>query len=207
MNARRLVITTALAVTTVLSATSASADGFLTPFVGVNFGGSTDDRFVDAVNDNSKVNWGVALGYMGGGVIGFEEELSYTPKFFAPGGTPSGTVGQVNVITLMSNLIIGIPIGGQSGGGFRPYVVGGVGLFRTDIDRVSTFFKASKNDFGFNLGGGVMGYFADHIGIRLDVRYFRNLNASDQADNPIGIAISRGNLNFLRGAAGLVLRF
>jgi opacity protein-like surface antigen len=207
MNARRFVTVTALALALFLPAAAAHADGFITPFVGVNFGGSTDDKFVDAVNDNSKVNWGVALGYMGGGIIGFEEELSYTPKFFAAGGMPSGTFGEVNVITLMSNLIIGIPIGGQSGGGIRPYVVAGVGLFRTDIDRVSTLFKASKNDFGYNLGGGVMGYFADHIGIRGDVRYFRNLNASDEADNPVGIAISKGTLNFIRGSVGLVLRF
>jgi opacity protein-like surface antigen len=198
---------TALTLATLLPSNLAFADGFLTPFIGVNFGGSTDDKFVNAVNDNSKVNYGVALGYMGGGIIGFEEELSYTPKFFAAGGTPSGTFGEVNVITVMSNLIIGIPIGGQSGGGIRPYVVGGVGLFRTDIDRVSTLFKASKNDFGFDLGGGVMGYFADHIGVRGDVRYFRNINASDQADNPVGIALSKGNLNFVRGSIGLVLRF
>jgi opacity protein-like surface antigen len=207
MNGRRFVTVTALALWALLSATAAHADGFLTPFVGVNFGGSTNDKFVDTVDDNSKVNWGVALGYMGGGIIGFEEELSYTPRFFAAGGTPSGTFGEVNVITLMSNLIIGIPIGGQSGGGIRPYVVGGVGLFRTDIDRVSTLFKASKNDFGYNLGGGIMGYFADHIGLRGDVRYFRNINASDEADNPIGIAISKGNLNFVRASIGLVLRF
>jgi opacity protein-like surface antigen len=203
MNGRRFVMVTALALATLLSSTAAHADGFITPFVGVNFGGSTDDKFVDAVNDNSKVNWGVGLGYMGGGIIGFEEELSYTPKFFAAGVT----LGQVNVITLMSNVIIGIPIGGQAGGGIRPYVVGGVGLLRTDIDRASTLFRTSKNDFGYNLGGGVMGYFADHIGIRGDVRYFRNINASEEADNPVGIAISKGNLNFLRGSVGLVLRF
>jgi Outer membrane protein beta-barrel domain len=203
MNSRRLVIVTALALATLLSSAAAHADGFVTPFVGVNFGGSTDDKFVDAVNDNSKVNWGIAVGYMGGGIIGFEEELSYTPKFFASGVT----FGQVNVVTVMSNLILGIPIGGQSGGGIRPDVVGGVGLLRTDIDRASTLFKASKNDFGYNLGGGIMGYFADHIGIRGDVRYFRNINASDEADNPVGIALSKGNLNFIRGSIGLVLRF
>jgi opacity protein-like surface antigen len=177
MNGRRFAITMALTVATLPASTIARADGFITPFIGVNFGGPTDDNCVNAVNDNSKVNYGVALGYMGGGIIGFEEELSYTPKFFAAGGTPSGTFGEVNVVTLMSNLIIGIPFGDQSGGGIRPYVVAGVGLFRTDIDRVSTLFKASKNDFGFDLGGGVMGYFADHVGLRGDVRYFRNINA------------------------------
>ena len=98
MNGRRFVMVPALVLATVLSATAAHADGFLTPFVGVNFGGSTNDKFVDAVTDNSKVNWGVALGYMGGGIIGFEEEISYTPKFFAPGII----TGQVNVLTLIS---------------------------------------------------------------------------------------------------------
>jgi len=208
MTGRRFVMVPALVLAIVLSATAAHADGFLTPFIGVNFGGSTTDKFVNAVNDNSKVNWGVGLGYMGGGIIGFEEEFSYTPKFFAPGVTQGGTaVGQVNVITVMSNLIIGIPIGGQKGGGVRPYVVGGFGLFRTDVDNASSLFRSSINDYGFDLGGGVMGYFSNHFGIRGDVRYFRNLKASEGADNPVGIAISKGNLNFLRGSIGFVLRF
>jgi hypothetical protein len=203
MNGRRFVVVTALALATLLSAAAAHADGFITPFVGVNFGGSTNDKFVDSVNDNSKVNWGVGLGYMGGGIIGFEEEISYSPKFFAPGVV----IGQVNVLTVMSNLIIGIPIGGQQGGGVRPYVVGGFGLFRTDVDKASSLFRSSINDYGFDLGGGVMGYFSNHFGIRGDVRYFRNLKTSEDADNPVGIAISKGNLNFLRGSIGIVLRF
>ncbi len=36
--------------------------------------------------------------------------------------------------TVMGNLLLGIPIGGQSGFGVRPYGVVGVGLIRTKFD-------------------------------------------------------------------------
>ena len=66
--------------------------------------------------------------------------------------------GSNNVLTAMGNVIIGIPIGGTKGAGVRPYVTGGLGLIRTSYGDLLNFDAVSNNDFGYNLGAGVMGY-------------------------------------------------
>ncbi len=107
---------------------------------------------------------------MGAGIAGFEVDWGWSPNFFQ-NTTGGGTfaVGDSNVTTFMGNLILGVPVGGQTGGGVRPYVVGGAGLLRSNISG-STFFDddLTSNDFGIDLGGGVHGYFNDHVGLRGD---------------------------------------
>jgi hypothetical protein len=180
----------------------ARADGYVTPWIGFNFSGATGTSLANSVDDNNKLTGGVSVGFMGGGIIGAEADFGYAPRFIAAGVV----VGQTNVLTAMGNLVIGIPIGGQSGGGIRPYVVGGIGLIRTDVEHSLAALTLDRNGAGFDVGGGVNGYFSDHIGIRGDVRYFRQFSISD-SDNAIGIVLGRGKLDFWRGSAGLVLRF
>jgi Outer membrane protein beta-barrel domain len=75
------------------------------------------------------------------------------------------------VLTLVGNLVIGIPLGGSRGFGFRPYGTAGVGLIRSRIDILEP--DVSSNDFGINAGGGAFLFFGDHVGMRGDLRYFR----------------------------------
>ena len=123
----------------VAAPSKASADWLLTPFVGWNFGGSADFQ-TDGDGDfddefEQRANFGVSLAWMGGGIIGFEADLGYTPNFFENTTGPDDfEFGDNSVTTLMANLMIGIPIGGQTGGGFRPYVVGGIGLVKATAD-------------------------------------------------------------------------
>ena len=65
------------------------------------------------------------------------------------------------------------------------------------------FDVASKNDFGFDVGGGVMGFFSQNVGIRGDVRYFRSFSGS--SDNLTGLAVS--DFNFWRGSVGVSFKF
>src|SRR5262245_57419569 len=111
----------AAAVALVAAPTQARAEGFVTPWVGSNWGS-------DIVN--GRAAFGVNAGYMGAGVIGGEVDFGYSPSFF---GTQND-FGHNTVIDLMGNLIIGIPVGGTHGAGIRPYVTGGIGLIRTQID-------------------------------------------------------------------------
>jgi hypothetical protein len=37
-------------------------------------------------------------------------------------------------------------------------------------------FDVNSSDFGVNVGGGVIGYLWDHVGLRADIRYFRDLS-------------------------------
>jgi opacity protein-like surface antigen len=101
-------------------------------------------------------------------------------------------------------VIVGAPIGG-SGGSIRPYVVGGVGLIRSNVqDAAGVFDVESKNDFGFDLGGGVMGFLGQNVGLRGDFRYFRSFQGSDSG-TATGLALS--NFHFWRGSAGVTFKF
>ena len=187
----------------------ASADWMFTPFVGAVFGGTV--TFNDSLGDfedelEKRTTFGGALTWMGGGVAGFEIDFGYTPNFFeSTAGDGDFDYGDSNVTTLMANLVLGAPIGGQSGMGVRPYASGGVGLIRSQVDDVTGFFDdLSSNDLGLNVGAGVTGFFADNVGIRGDIRYFRSLR-DNEPDGDFDIAL--GSLEFWRGSVGVTFRF
>jgi opacity protein-like surface antigen len=181
---RVLVLTAAVAF--VLTPAQVRAEGYVNPWLGGNFGNSSAE---------GKVAFGVNAGGMGAGIIGGELSFGFAPDFF-------GESVENSVLDLMGNLIIGIPVGGTSGPGIRPFVTGGLGLIRTSIDAPGV---DAANDFGYNLGGGVMGYFTDHIGLRGDVRYLRTLNSED-LDAPGVPDIDLGSFHFWRATIGLVIR-
>jgi opacity protein-like surface antigen len=190
MRFRRALVVLTLAAAALAVPSQARADWFFTPFIGANFSG-------DAVDTN--VNFGGSLGYMGGGVVGFEVDFGYSPNFWEdPGTSVDG-----DVTSLMANVIVGVPIGGQ-GQGVRPYVSGGAGLLRSAIDDVDDFFDVTDNSFGFNVGGGAMVFLTDHVGFRGDVRYFRSLEDEDGGDD---LDIGPGDFDFWRGTFGVAIRF
>ena len=92
----------------------ALADGMIIPFIGVNFAGNSGKELSRAVNAN-RVDWGASFAFMGAGVLGLEADIAHSPDFY--GRTD---LGGSSVLTATGNLLIGIPIGGQTGVGFRP---------------------------------------------------------------------------------------
>jgi len=177
--------------------TLARADGYVSPWVATNSGAGFERN---NVFDNGKTGFGVTAGAMGGGIFGAEFNFGYSPSFFGP----SADFGNNSVLDLMGNLIVGIPVGGQHGAGIRPYVTAGLGLIRTDIDGGVLFpANTSSNDFGWNAGGGVMGFFSDHFGLRGDVRYLRTLENNSSSTN---IDFDPGGFHFWRASAGIVIR-
>jgi len=186
-----LVVTAAVAM--IWAPLDARAEGYVSPWVGVQFGSDFN---------NGRAGFGADAGYMGAGIIGGELDFGYSPSFF---GTQND-FGNNTVINLMGNVIIGVPIGGTHGAGIRPYVTGGVGLLRTQIDGGTLAnVSSSNNQWGWNLGAGVMGYFNDHVGLRGDVRYlrgFEDLNTGNQVIDLNGA----NQLHFCRTSFGVVLR-
>jgi len=211
MSLRKISVMVAIcAVALAATPRSASADWLVTPFVGWNFSGSADVSGNGGASINNqfehKLDYGVSLASMGAGAVGFEADFGYSPNFFETGTNSNNQfqfTNDSNVVTLTGNVIIGAPIGG-SGGSIRPYVVGGVGLIRNKVaDVPGVFDVSSKNDFGFDLGAGVMGFFAQNIGLRGDFRYFRSFQGS--SDTATGLALS--NFHFWRGSAGVTFKF
>jgi hypothetical protein len=193
-----LILTAALAVT--LAPALAHAEGYVSPWVAANAG----TRFGDF--DNGRAGFGVDAGGMGKGVIGGELDFGFSPSFF---GTKND-FGSNSVLNFMGNVIVGVPIGGTRGAGVRPFLTGGVGLIRTQIDGGTltgtiTNVSSANNMFGWDLGAGVMGYFNDHVGLRGDIKYLRGFE-----DMRTGITIidtnAPGQFHFWRAGVGVVLR-
>ena len=184
------------AVLLVVGPASARADWLFTPNIGLGFGGDTPS--------NDKLTYGASIGWMGAGVFGFEADLAYTPTFFENNTDNITFADSDNVTTAMANLILGIPIGGQRGKGFRPYVAGGLGMLKTHVVDSSQLFNVSNNDLGVDIGVGALGFMTDHVGFRGDVRYYRDLQ---NPDNGGDFTLATGNFDFWRGTVGLAFRW
>jgi hypothetical protein len=209
MSLRKLIVTSALALAAVAGMPAkASADWLFTPFVGMNWGGTAG--FNDAIGSfedefERQVNFGASLAWMGAGVFGFEVDFGYSPNFFQnTAGEGDFQFGDSNLTTLMANVKLGVPFGGQHGGGIRPYASGGVGIMKSKIDDPDDLFTVNSTDWGFNVGGGVTGFFSDKFGLTGDVRFFRSLE-DNEPDNELDVTI--GTFRYWRGTVGVVFRF
>jgi opacity protein-like surface antigen len=154
----------------------ASADWLFTPYLGINFGGAANTVDINTLDEafEQRANFGGSLAAMGGGIFGFEVDFNYTPNFFQlTEGDEDFEFFDVNssMTTLMGSLVVGVPVGGQSGVGVRPYVTAGAGLMRANINFEDIFDDLSTNELGINFGGGLHIFFTDNIGFRGDVRY------------------------------------
>jgi opacity protein-like surface antigen len=197
---KKCVMLAALAL--VLAPASARADWLFTPNVGAGFGGSAD---IDGDGTSRQhLSWGASIGWMGAGVFGWEADFAYTPEFFSGDDDDFDAFSSSNVTSFMVNALIGVPVGGTTGGGFRPYFSGGVGLLQSSVEDVDALFEVSNSDFGFNVGGGAMGFMSDHVGLRGDIRYYRSLSDPDE-DNEFDVAI--GDFDFWRATGGVTFRW
>lgn len=188
-------------------ATPASADWLLTPYAGITFGKSADFGDVGDFGDNfeKRVTFGGTATWTGAGIFGFEVDLGSTPNFFEnTSGNANFDFGDSNVTSLMANMILAAPVGGQHGPGFRPYASGGIGLLRSNVSATSLFDGLTQNDLGFNVGAGAYGFFSDHFGLRGDVRYFRSFASGE--DDGLDL-LNLSDFSFWRGTLGVTFRF
>ena len=165
----------------------ADAETILSPHAGAVFGGDLTE---------SHASYGVGLLFMGESA-GLELEGNITPHFF--GGEDEG-LGDNNVTTLMANLLFGSRFGRDG----RLYATVGGGLMKSRVKDVDEFFDVSRNDFGVNGGVGAMGFVSGNVGLRGDIRYFRNLSDPEPDDE---FDIDFGDFSYWRGTAALVIRF
>jgi hypothetical protein len=174
----------------VLASAPAQAQWFAGPFAGVSFGGTAFDDFDDG---GSRFTIGGNFGWLGADShVGFEVDFGYTPidvedEFFD---------FDARVTTFMVNGIF------AGAGVLRPYVSGGVGIVKTSVTEIDDVFD--NNDFGVNIGGGIMGDFSPSIGWRGDIRYFRGL-VDDEED--LEFDVDFGDLDFWRAVFGVTFKF
>ena len=186
--------TGALAALFLLSASStAAAQAYISPFIGYNFGGESGCPEISNCEDKTR-NLGVSFGSLGS-VLGSELEFSYIDNFF--GETPGASS---SVLTLMGNAMLAPKFGVV-----QPYGVFGLGLIKTRVEEtVGGLLESSNNHFGWDIGGGVIGYFGDHFGIRGDLRYYHAFGDLEL----LGLPIAEGTkLDFGRLSGGVVFKF
>ena len=187
-----IVFYTSLVVLTPGVVAPAAAQTFISPFLGFDFG---DDSSCPAITgcEDKNLNVGAGVGTLGG-FFGLELDVSYAKDFFGAAPTYSSSV-----LTVMSNLIAGPQIGPV-----RPYATGGLGFIKSHVNfDAASLLESSNNDLGWNIGGGVMVFPGQHVGIRGDIRHFHAF----QDLEILGLPLSDAKLDFGRASAALVFRF
>ena len=178
----------------------AQTDLLIVPFIGLKFGGDTTFAIGEPTVGEKKLTFGVSTLILTDKVLGVEADLEQTPQFFGPG--LQRTVSGSAVTTLTGNVVIAVPkaITQES---LRPYVVSGVGLMHARLSTQTGVLDTKSNLFGFNLGGGVIGFISPRAGARFELRHFKNLTN----DASGAVSIGETKLSFWRVTAGLVLRY
>lgn len=193
MTVRRVAIAAALFVLLTLAARPAHAQTYFVPFFGFDFGGDAGTCASILSDCSVKRNtYGFQVGHLSHGIFGFEADFAYAPDFF--GDSPTGSN---SVLSLMPNLVVGVPAGPV-----RPYVTGGLGLIRTKVElNLESLLSTSDTAFGYNIGGGVMIFFPSHVGVRVDYRNVRSASDFTVAS----VTVPGTKLSFSRVVFGLVL--
>jgi opacity protein-like surface antigen len=168
---KKVLIVAALALT--LAPSSARAEWLLTPNVGGSWNGPGADGFT----------WGVSLGWASVSTIfGAEADFGFSSNnFFSTDEADLLGIDRdlfdARVSTFMGNVLIQ-PWGGSRTNMFRPYAVAGIGVINLNIDTSDDLFdfESDNGEFGWNVGGGALGFVTDNVGFRGDIRFFRTFD-------------------------------
>ena len=176
----------------------AFADWLITPFVGLKFAGDTNLVDLESGASNTKFTLGGIVGWIEPGVLGFEADVGYSPRFFE---RSSGIlVARSHVITVIGNVVLSLPQE-VTGDSLRPFVSGGAGYMRIGIDDVAGLLPVNSNLFGINVGGGATGRLTAVSSLRFELRYFKSITNDEEA-------VREGtSLSFWRAGVGLTLRY
>jgi hypothetical protein len=173
----------------------ASAQVFVSPFVDTTLSSPS------ATGGSSKPGFGIALGNVGR-IVGGETEIGYQPEVI---DNSANALAKSRVITFAGNVLIGPTIGRV-----KAYGAVGAGDLHLNVTRLSTLAipnaeSISTNYFTVNAGGGVMGFFTPHMGVRADLRYFRAYGFNIADLQTAGLALDR--FDFWRASVGFVAKF
>ena len=183
------------AVVVLFAAHDAAAQGFVAPFIGTTLTSPSD------TGSRTKPGYGVAFGGMGK-VAGFETELAFYPEVID--NTANG-LSKSRVISISAGTLLGPTIGRV-----KPYVAFGGGNLHLNVTGLASVVipnpeSISNNYFTFNAGGGVMGFFTEHLGVRGDLRYFKAFGIKLEDLQNAGIQLDK--FNFWRASFGLAVKF
>lgn len=187
---------------------AASAEWQLTPLFGFTFKGDTTlisetDEFTPGAN-NLHWNFGGSVALIGSWPIGVEALVLYTPGFLEREDAVQ-ILQSSRTTALMGNLVLATPRSWNEYG-LRPFVSGGFGLLRTSAQDFgeNVIWQEPVNLFGFNIGGGAVGFISERTGLRFDLRYFRHVRPAEAVP---GTSFGDIELSYWNAAVGVVFRY
>jgi hypothetical protein len=182
-----------VALTTFALPAAARADGYIGPGLGVTFGDSSARGLSNVVLEAC---------WLYQQPIGLEVDTTFAPGFF----NNQASYGSNSVTTIMGNVVIAareegppLPRGIHRGGTMRPYISGGLG----SIHESTNAPDRSKTDLGADLGVGILATTSSQIGVRADLRYFRDLVGSSNGN---ASSIDFGSFHFWRVSVSVLFR-
>lgn len=179
----------------------------VTGFVGSNVGGNT------AVDPSAA--FGGQLAFLWHGVLGAETIADFAPSFKIDNAV---LFENPRTNAYMGNVIFAVPFGGE--GEWQPFLSGGAGSvsLRAVVSNAllphpsGTFPTGTSTNeqfkFGWNVGGGIMG-FKGMIGFRADARYYKTETNATNQTTPIGAFTDSllTGLDFWRANIGIAVRW
>jgi hypothetical protein len=179
----------------VVAAHDAAAQGFISPFIGTTLTSPT------STGTSTKPGFGVSFGSVGR-VVGFDTEFAFYPEVI---DNSANALAKSRVVSISGGPLIGPTIGPV-----KPYFALGAGNLNLNVTSIASVVvpspeSVSNNYFTFNLGGGVMGFFTDHLGARGDLRYYRAFGIKFEDLEETGLALDK--FNFWRASFGIVAKF
>jgi hypothetical protein len=205
---RKFVFVAALALAIALAPATARADWLFTPNIGATFGGDAE----------TGVTYGASIAWMGDGIVGAEADFAFTPDIFNVDDNFFDAFNfdltDSRTTSVMGNVIVGIPFGGTSGAGFRPYVVGGLGWMNLNVEdnvnNLDFFDDDGTSALAVDLGAGVAGLVSGNVGFRGDVRWYRGFVDDDNINERLFVGPALDdlrNVDFWRATGGVTFRF
>jgi hypothetical protein len=161
---------------------AAAAEWQFAPFIGYTFKATSTFNDFDLdedreATDQTRLNFGGAVRLIGESPFGIEAYYVHTPGFFDPKrrfGIILPVVLESRTYAVMGNVVLSTPRHWNRYG-LRPSLSGGIGLMHASLDDQLQVSPYTVNLLGMNIGGGAVGFLSEHVGVRFDVRYFRNI--------------------------------
>jgi hypothetical protein len=173
----------------------ARAEWQFSPFVGYTFRGSTtfldfDPVEDEAATDETRFNFGGSVRLIGDFPVGVEAYYVHTPGFFDSKqfNISLPRILRSRTYAAMGNVVLATPRAWNRYG-LRPSLSGGIGLMHAFAEDQNRVFPFRVNLLGMNLGGGAVGFLSDNVGVRFDLRYFRNIKGVSQEDLEVPVTL------------------
>jgi hypothetical protein len=181
-----------------------SAEWQFAPFIGWTFKGNTTVVDLEAAVPQVHWNVGGVVTLIGDSPFGVEGYFVRTPNFF-----DREEIAQVeNSLTyaIMGNAVLATPRSWNRYG-LRPYVSAGLGRLHVFNEDSREFIAPILlNLLGMNVGGGAVGFVSDRVGLRFDLRFFRNIRGVEPVGDPVS-PLGPVRIRYWTTSVGVVIKY